>query len=322
LQTAGVNALPQLPQNLCDNDAVRGWIFTLLAACTSASGVEIGGKCSLKNPCTAGAVCDMTDPSGPVCISATGDIDGDGIPNGMDFCEHAPGGRYDEDRDGIGDECDPCPIAPPPASPDPDGDAVDSPCDPDPLTPGDQILLFDGFNGDALDTRWKATTAAAWSVVGGEAIADLAAVPTEDYLSTTTAGAAHFALLVSYRVDQLETNTPTHLLAIAANDPRPAGVAQFECGITHSDVGTGSNVLDVQTNLNVGSTPTSAGFDPASLFELAAYSTAGNVGCTAIGDGAGLGATQAPITPDSLATAAIGARGVKARFQWVLVVGR
>ena len=263
----------------------------------------------------------MTDPGGPVCISASGDLDGDGIPNGQDFCEHVAGGRYDEDLDGIGDDCDPCPIAPPPAQPDPDGDAVDSPCDPDPNTPGDHILLFDGFIGDALDPRWKPTTPAAWSVLGGEAIADLAAVSSEDYLATNPGEAAHFAIEASYRVDQLEPATPTHLVAIHASDPRPAGVAQLECGIVHSDLGTGQ-VLDLETNVNTSSTAVTGGFDSASLYELAAYSSAGEVGCTAIGDGAGLGVVQAPITADALATAALAAQGVKVRYQWVLVVGR
>jgi len=113
-------------------------------------------------------VCDHTDPSGVLaCIPADGDLDGDGIPNSADFCSHMPGGDHDEDGDGLGDVCDPCPIAAPPAVPDPDGDAVDAPCDPDPHSAGDEIVFFDGF-GSGLDPSYKPTTASAWSVVGGE----------------------------------------------------------------------------------------------------------------------------------------------------------
>lgn len=300
----------------------RGLVLLVLSACgASTSPPSTGGPCGPKQPCGAGAVCDMTDPAGPTCIDASGDLDGDGIPNGEDFCEHAPGGRYDEDLDGIGDDCDPCPVAPPPAQPDPDGDAVDSPCDPDPRTPGDKILLFDGFNGAALDARWKPTTPAAWSVVGGEAVADLSALATEDYLATNPGEAVHFAIEASYRIDQLEASSPTHLVAVHAADPRPAGVAQLECGPVRSDQGSG-DILDLETNVNVASTSIPNAFASASLYELAAYSSSGQVGCTEIGDGHGLGAVQAPITPDSLATAALGAQGVKARFQWILVVGR
>jgi hypothetical protein len=262
----------------------------------------------------------MTDPDGPHCVSDEGDIDGDGIPNGEDFCEHMAGGRYDEDGDGLGDECDPCPIAPPPATPDPDGDAVDSPCDPDPLTPGDRIILFDGFNGDTLDPRWSPTTAAAWTISNGEVTVDLTSVPTEDYLATSVGEATNFALLASYRVDQLTSSSPTHIAAIRATDPRPAGVAQFECSMVHADGGT-SDVVVVQTDQSDSSLPSGSGFTSATLYELAAYSTQGYVGCTAVADNNGLGAVQARITPDALATASLGAEGVVARFGWVLVVG-
>ena len=297
-------------------------MLTLVAGCGATTGSTIGDPCGPKQPCGKGAVCDMTDPGGPVCIDADGDLDGDGIPNGQDFCEHMPGGRYDEDADGIGDECDPCPIAPPPATPDPDGDAVDSPCDPDSLTPGDRILLFDGFDGDTLDPRWKATTGAAWSISGdGEVIVDLSAVTGEDYLKQTFGGSHTLAVLASYRIDSMTTSTTTHTAAIETNDPSPAGVAQLECGLVHSDSGT-TNVLAVQTDQNNASSPTASGFDPASLYELAADATGGMAGCTAIGDGQPLGAVTAPISVGTLAEIALGARGVRARFQWVLVVAR
>ena len=91
---------------------VRLLLILMLAGC---SGASLGGPCSVAHACGDGAICDLTDPDGPTCIDAAGDVDGDGIPNGNDFCEHAPGGAHDEDTDGIGDDCDPCPIAKPPA---------------------------------------------------------------------------------------------------------------------------------------------------------------------------------------------------------------
>jgi hypothetical protein len=294
--------------------------FALLLALAGCSGdASTGGPCSVTQPCGAGAVCDMTDPSGPTCISATGDIDGDGIPNGKDFCEHAPGGAHDEDNDGIGDECDPCPIAKPPATPDPDGDAVDSPCDPDPRTPGDKILLFDGFS-DGLGSSWTPTTAASWTAVGGELIVSNA--PNQEYLRTTVAMTQTLAIEASYRIDKLETGATTHLVAVHAHDPRPAGVASLECGVVHADSGTG-DVVDLETNQNISSTTAmGSAFDVAALYEAAAYDSGNTVGCTVIGDGRGLGAVQAPVTPDAVPSIALTARAVTARFQWVLVVGR
>ncbi len=294
---------------------MRCSLISLLFACSSSSGPHLGGPC----PCDDGAICDMTDPGGPVCISSTGDLDGDGIPNGMDFCEHMPGGMYDEDNDGIGDECDPCPIAPPPATPDPDGDAVDSPCDPDPQTPGDKIILFDGFHD--LAATWKATTPAAWMIEGGEVVATLDTIGSEDYLKMPVQAEPNFAVEASYRVDKLETSASTHVISVSATDPRPAGVASFECGVAQAD-SSSSGVVDLQTNEGTTSTPTARGFQTQSLYKVGAYATRGNVGCTVIGDGTPLGATQLSITPDALATVALGARAVTARFQWVLVVGR
>lgn len=308
--------------NFCDNANVKGPLMAavVLAGCGGGGDSTLGKPCSLKMPCATDEICDMTDANGPVCISVNGDLDGDGIPNGQDYCEHAAGGRYDEDRDGIGDECDPCPIAPPPATPDPDGDAVDSPCDPDPHTPGDTILMFDGFNSPTIDPRWKATTPSAWTAVGGEIVVDLTSVATEDYLTTNSGTANHFAVLAGYYVDGTVSSSSTHIVGIHATDPRPAGVAQFECSVNHNDLGNGE-VIVVQTNMNFASSPVMGGFESASLYELAAYSDQGSVGCSGIKDNGPLGATQAAITPDALATAALAARSVKARFEWILVVG-
>lgn len=292
--------------------------LALLLVLAGCGGASLGGPCSTLEPCGEGAICDLTDPAGATCIDATGDLDGDGIPNGKDFCEHAPGGAHDEDSDGIGDECDACPIAKPPASPDPDGDAVDSPCDPDPHTAGDQILLFDGFS-DGLGSNWTPTTAASWVVEGGELV--VSNVPTQDYLRANVAEVQHIAIEASYRVDKLETGATTHLVAVHAHDPRPAGVASLECGVVHADSGTG-DVVDLETNQNIASSnAVGSAFDSAALYQAAAYDSGNSVGCTVIGDGRALGAVEAPITPDALPSIALTARAVTARFQWVLVVG-
>lgn len=296
---------------------MRFALLLVLAGC-GASTSNVGGDCGPTAPCGDGAICDLTDPAGPVCIDASGDLDGDGIPNGSDFCEHATGGAHDEDQDGIGDDCDACPIAKPPATPDPDGDAVESPCDPDPDTPGDQILFFDGFS-DGLGSSWTTTNLPSWNVVGGELV--VSNTPAQDYLRTSVAGVSHVAVEASYRVDRLETGATTHLVAVNAHDPRPAGVASFECGVVHADSGAG-DVVDLETNQNTASSPAQAeAFNTASLYHVAAYDSGNSVGCTVIGDNRALGAVSTAITPDALPSIALTARAVTARFQWVLVVG-
>jgi hypothetical protein len=299
---------------------VRTALVIALVGCGAESGAGLGDPCSLEIQCGAGGVCDYTIPN-PVCIDASADPDGDGIPNAMDHCPNAPGGLYDEDGDGIGDDCDKCPIAKP-GVPDADGDDVDSPCDPDPRTPGDKILFFDGFNG-SLSASWTQDMNNAWTVEGGELVVRLAALTDENYIKIVVSPKPNLAVEMSYRIDKVETSSTTHIVAARAVDSRPAGVASFECGVVRSDVGGNDDVVDLETNQS----STSHGvmvpaFSSASLYRAAAYATGINVGCTVIGDNMPLGTAQGTITPDALGTIAIGARSVTARLQWVLVVGR
>lgn len=261
----------------------------------------------------------MTAEGGPVCISASGDIDGDGLPNDKDFCQHAMGGATDEDGDGIGDDCDKCPIAPPFATLDPDGDDVESPCDPDPHTPGDQILLFDGFlNG--LDPRWKATTDAVWSIKPGELVADLSTSNPQDYIQMTVAGKSNISIVASYRVDSLEASASEHKVGVFLDDPRPAGVASTACGVTKADQGADELVL-VETNQGAMNQRVTGAFDSARLYRAGVYVTGTKSGCAVLADQNPLGTVQAQITPDQLSSVGLTARAVTARFQWVLVVG-
>jgi hypothetical protein len=292
-------------------------LLVALLGC-GGSGSSLGDACSLTDECAEG-VCDFTAPDGPECISATGDLDGDGIPNDKDFCQHAMGGESDEDRDGIGDDCDRCPIAAPRAEPDPDGDNVDSPCDPDPRTAGDEILLFDNF-GSTLNARWKPTTASAWQVKGGELVATLSAVSDQEYLATNVIGKSNISIEASYRIDKLEPIYPQHLVALKMSDPRPAGTASAQCGVTKADTGTNELVV-IETNQGAMNQIVTGAFDTADLYRAGAYVSGTKAGCSVIGNGTPLGTVQATLTPDQLSTISLTARAVTVRFQYVLVVG-
>jgi len=292
------------------------WLWVVaIGGC--GAGVEIGGQCSLENTCESGAICDFTDPGGPVCIDADGDLDGDGIPNGMDFCEHAPGGAFDEDRDGVGDECDRCPIAPPPATPDADNDDVDAPCDPEPTEDGDQLVAFDGFN-NGLPANWTASDGVTF--VGGEAVATPAdPVAFEQLVAPLPLVSQHMAVLVQYRVDSVDPQATAPFAGIVALDQRPAGGTVIRCGgartgtsdrlLLDADAGTASD--DFMTSL----------FDSAGLYRLALQVDNASAGCAIVAD-LETGAAQATSTGEVLNQAGFAVRGAVARFQYVMVVQR
>lgn len=291
---------------------------TLLLACGNPSLDD--GPCSRTDPCGAGAVCDFTAPGGPVCIPADGDIDNDGIPNDKDFCNHQPGGEFDEDMDGLGDECDPCPIAPPRDTPDTDNDNVDAPCDPEPSIDGNEILLFDGFNGQ--DARWEASTPGAWRVQGGEMIVDLSDVMDQDFMTTTVIGKNSIAVEASFRVDRVEASASRHMVGVYAGDPRPAGVAEVTCYVTKADVAPSNELVVVETNAAAMNQMTSDAFNTAHLYRAGTYVTGNRAGCSVLKNGGPLGTVQANITPDQLSQIALTAHATSVRYQYILVVGR
>jgi len=295
--------------------------LALAVVLAAACGSTLDGPCSLTAPCDNGQICDFTAEGGPVCISGDGDLDGDGLPNGSDFCEHAAGGAFDEDKDGVGDECDHCPIAPPRATPDADGDMVDSPCDPEPTEAGEEIVFFDGFGNGLGD--WKPTTPAAWMNGGaGEVVVALAGVPTQDYLARTIAAKRTLAIEAGYRVERVENSATRHLVGVYATDPRPAGVAKMQCAVSRADA-TLQDLVVVETNTGAMSQMTT---EPALLsskvYRAGAYASGTSAGCSVIADNAPVGAVQTSITPESMAQIALTAQAITVRFQYVLVVGR
>jgi len=297
-------------------------LVLLVGSCTPSSGggAALGEACSQTIACDSDGVCDY-EAAMPTCIDRNADTDGDGIPNSLDHCPDTPGGLYDEDNDGLGDECDKCPIAPPPSVPDLDHDDVDSPCDPDPDTPGDKILFFDGFGSNVLNPMYMPSGSATWTPIGGELEAD-SDVPTEQYLQLIVEPVPSFAIETAYRIAAVDSAATEHKVIVRGYDSRPAGVANFECGVVTADVGS-NEVVALETDMNgTSQTALAPAFSTEPLYESAAYSTNANVGCTVLGDDKPIGTTQGAITPASLGTAALGVWAIHARFQWLLVVGR
>jgi hypothetical protein len=298
-------------------DRVQLSTFVILLALTACAHDPVPGAVCGSKRCADGQACDLTDPAGATCVDAAADLDGDGIPNGTDLCDHAPGGRYDEDGDGIGDECDRCPIAAPPAVADADGDMVDSPCDPDPTTPGDVIIAFSGLH--ELPAGWTRTTPSAWQIQGGELVVTPPDPATEEVLTIPiTQPSNHIAILSQWRIDAVPASATINHVAIAAIDRRPAGVAQMHCGALHD---SGGDRLRLDTDASTASQTMTKLFDTGSLYRVAGKIDGASVGCALIAD-ASQGAVQAAISPDTMSEAQLVVRGVTARFGYALVIAR
>ncbi|MEO7094680.1 MAG: hypothetical protein ABI175_15590 [Polyangiales bacterium] len=288
-------------------------VALLVGGCDSTG---LGGPCSATDLCDDGAVCDFTATDGPRCVAADGDEDGDGLPNSKDFCQHQLGGAYDEDLDGFGDDCDRCPIAPPPVEPDSDGDEVDSPCDPDPRAPGDRIVVFDGFNGGALPTNWKATPG--WVFQGGEAKIT-PATPTE--VATLTAPLAlvstKMAILAKYRVERVEAGATESNASVIGIDRRPAGATIITCGGSR----VGADRLFLDTGVAGAQDSMDALFDPASEYRVALKLEGAMAQCALIAT-RDTGAAQAMTNGEAMSEAGLSARGASIRFSYLLAVQR
>ncbi|HET9624993.1 MAG TPA: hypothetical protein VFP84_26680 [Kofleriaceae bacterium] len=289
-----------------------------LAACGGGDGggAADGGECDAATPCGTGLVCDLTDPAGARCIDATGDLDGDGIPNAMDKCEHMAGGMFDEDGDGIGDECDACPIAKPPKTAETDGDGVDAPCDPNPTMPGDKIVLFNGFNNNAIPDGWLPSSAD-WTVVGGEAIVTPTTGDLEQLVAPITAGGTQLALLSAYRVDTINAGTNPQV-GVQGIVKLPMGNQVYHCGSVRSD--SLGDQLSLDANGATAFMPFAKGlFDPAGLYRLAENLQGASADCAVVTptESGAVTANRQGFLPTQ---AGFEVRGAKARFEYLLVV--
>lgn len=142
-------------------------------------------------------------PDAPIAsIDATPvvDTDGDMVPDSDDDCPLVPDSdQADEDGDGLGDVCDPCP--PVAINIDSDGDGVGGPCDPHPGTGGDAIVAFAGF-ASGIPSTWTVTGAV--TTAGGDAVFP-SSTTEETLIMPVAAAGAHFVVSALATPTVLET---------------------------------------------------------------------------------------------------------------------
>jgi hypothetical protein len=281
-----------------------------LIACGTDGGTQVGGACKADRSCDSGQICDQTDPAGPVCLDVTGDADGDGIPNGKDFCEHMAGGAFDEDGDGIGDDCDRCPIARPAKTADADGDTVDAPCDPDPSKAGEKIVLFNGFNAPL------SVMPAGWTIQGGEAIftpPDPSATGQLSFPLPMTSN--HMTVQVAYRIDAVSPGAAEADAGISSSINIPLNPPPVQC------LGTRMGPLDqlvLRSDATEATVEMKNLFNPASLYRLGQQLDGTIASCALISD-TETGAKQGSFGGFAMDHVALYARGATIRFSYILV---
>ena len=204
----------------------------------AAAAARSSGPCSLTDECGDGQVCDFTAEGGPVCVSADGDSDSDGLPNGKDFCQHAPGGASDEDRTASATIATAVRSRRRARNADPDGDMRSTaPCDPAPERARRRDPPVRRFPA-GLDARWKPTTASAWTVKpAARLIGNLDSVE-------------HAGLLADQRRRQVEHRRSRPPIASTSRGERDRAqrrrvprrsasrrCRQMQCGVTKADAG-------------------------------------------------------------------------------------
>jgi hypothetical protein len=240
------------------------------------------------------------------------DMDTDGVADADDNCPSKSNtDQANEDGDGMGDVCDPCPPLPNASdNADMDGDGVGNGCDPS-STVNHDIVVFEGFSAPIS----APITEGSWGISGGAAHVVAMSTSARFTLAWPASGAVHVRTAMT--IDQIPFNQTTIGAGVIVQQDGSRGIS---CELTrNSSNNPFLRLLDFGTKTVIANTPSTWAAGTSGIIRESRTLPAGGApafACNMGTSGVTADRTDMAITPH----AGLRVRALNASFDWLLIV--